>query len=170
MAVQEVRNREKIKRKQEIQIQKQVQVQSGPRASIRGRTRKELGAITDVVIWTPDNIVQLAVASEDTVELLIYTSEDSDKRRIALERHYLAGSRRSVDDGRFQKARRTRWPTLRFVTVIEMWNDLLIVRIFLWAAVEMNDKNSRPLSLVGYGRDAQDCMEPLLLVTSIRTI
>ncbi|EJC97393.1 uncharacterized protein FOMMEDRAFT_163618 [Fomitiporia mediterranea MF3/22] len=49
-------------------------------------------AITDVVVWTPDNIVQLAVALEDAVELLIYTSEDSDKRRIALERHYLAGA------------------------------------------------------------------------------
>ncbi|EJC97445.1 uncharacterized protein FOMMEDRAFT_163309 [Fomitiporia mediterranea MF3/22] len=49
-------------------------------------------AITDVVVWTPDNIVQLAVASEDAVELLIYTSEDSDKRRLALDGHYPAGA------------------------------------------------------------------------------
>ncbi|EJC97555.1 uncharacterized protein FOMMEDRAFT_162897 [Fomitiporia mediterranea MF3/22] len=47
-------------------------------------------------------VVQLAIASEDTVGLLIYTSEDSDKLRIALKEHYLAESRRSIDDGRFQ--------------------------------------------------------------------
>ncbi|EJD05162.1 uncharacterized protein FOMMEDRAFT_154362 [Fomitiporia mediterranea MF3/22] len=50
-------------------------------------------------------IVQLAIASEDTVELLICTSEDSDKLRIVLERHYLAWSRRSADDGRFRSPR-----------------------------------------------------------------
>ncbi|EJC97465.1 uncharacterized protein FOMMEDRAFT_163222 [Fomitiporia mediterranea MF3/22] len=50
-------------------------------------------------------IVQLAIASEDTVELLICTSEDSDKLRIVLERHYLAWSRRPADDGRFRSPR-----------------------------------------------------------------
>ncbi|EJC97398.1 uncharacterized protein FOMMEDRAFT_163595 [Fomitiporia mediterranea MF3/22] len=58
--------------------------------------------LSPTLLYIRPAVVQLAIASEDSVELLIYTSEDSDKWRIALHGHYLAGSRRPADHGRYQ--------------------------------------------------------------------
>ncbi|EJC97379.1 uncharacterized protein FOMMEDRAFT_163679, partial [Fomitiporia mediterranea MF3/22] len=71
-------------------------------AGSRDKCAESDEGLSPTLLYIRPAVVQLAIASEDTVELLTYTSEDSDKLRIVLERHYLAGSRRPADDGRYQ--------------------------------------------------------------------
>ncbi|EJC99503.1 uncharacterized protein FOMMEDRAFT_160570 [Fomitiporia mediterranea MF3/22] len=71
-------------------------------AGSRDKCAESDEGLSPTLLYIRPAVVQLAIASEDTVELLIYTSEDSDKLRIALKEHYLAESRRSIDDGRYQ--------------------------------------------------------------------
>ncbi|EJC99508.1 uncharacterized protein FOMMEDRAFT_160577 [Fomitiporia mediterranea MF3/22] len=76
---------------------------SGAVATAKGREKRaESDEGLSPTLFRRPVVVQLAIASEDTVGLLICISEDSDKWRIALERQYIAGSRRSADHGRFQ--------------------------------------------------------------------